>query len=158
MNTSRFWTPAPLPSISVSDEHFTGLDDSKGNNWSGSPEGLTYQRTIRALEAYGHHAESVLVGLALTKALLSAPCSHNSTLCHFPQEINPFTAVPFPGTGYGPMIISLLEYTARRVGIVPVPEHTSLSLFFSVVFEIDPACIWLELHAAPRREPAVRAA
>jgi hypothetical protein len=33
------------------------------------------------------------------------------------------------------MIISLLEYTARRVGIVPVPGRTSLSLFFSAVHE-----------------------
>ena len=95
-----------------------------GNDWSGPPEGLTLQRAIRALESYGHHTESVLIGLALTDALLSAPgCSGNASLCHFPQQIDPFTALPYPGTGYGPMMISLLEYTARRVGIVPLPTN-----------------------------------
>lgn len=38
----------------ASDARFQNL---KGNNWSGPPEGLTFQRAIRALENYGHHAE-----------------------------------------------------------------------------------------------------
>ena len=122
MNTSRFWTKMPLPSIAVSDPHF---NNEGSNNWSGDPEGLTLQRTIRALEAYGHHAESLMVGAALTRALLSLPgCSNTTattsatrtTTCAFPQQINPFTALPQSGDGYGPMIMSLLEYTARRVG------------------------------------------
>ena len=50
MNTSRFWTKMPMPSIAVSDPHF---QNDKGNNWSGPPEGLTLQRAIRALESYG---------------------------------------------------------------------------------------------------------
>jgi len=92
----------------------------------------------------GHHAESILAGLALTSALLSG-CGGSSggpshsgdgvnsgsssgssidSVCHYPQQINPFTAIPEPGDGYGPMIMSLLEYTARRVGIVPLPRGT----------------------------------
>ena len=32
---------APLPSIAASDGHFTGLNDSKGNNWPGPAAGDT---------------------------------------------------------------------------------------------------------------------
>ena len=98
MNRSRFFTKMPLPSISVSDDHF---EDDSGNNWSGAPEGLTLQRAIRALESYGHHAESVLIGLALTEALLRSPgCATNSSRCAFPQQVSPSTGVPEPGDGY----------------------------------------------------------
>jgi hypothetical protein len=41
MNKSEFWTPTPLPSIAASDPRFQNKD---GNNWSGPPEGLTFQR------------------------------------------------------------------------------------------------------------------
>lgn len=44
----------------------------------------------------------------------------------FPQQIEPFTAVPEPGDGYGPMITSFLEYTALRLGIVPRPARNAL--------------------------------
>lgn len=132
MNRSRFWTKMPLPSISASDRHFVA---GRGNDWSGPPEGLTLQRAIRALESYGHHAESLLIGLSLTSALLSAPgCARNSSACGFPQQIDPFSAMPEPGDGYGPMIMSLLEYTARRVGIVPLPSGVGGSLLWSMVY------------------------
>eukprot|EP00947_MAST-08B_sp_MAST-8B-sp1_P000729 g729.t1 len=151
MNRSRFWTKMPLPSIAVSDPHFVL---GRGNNWSGPPEGLTLQRAIRALESYGHHAESLLVGLALTASLLSTPgCGGNSTAgpgagtrgpssshvtgCAFPQQIDPFTGVPEPGDGYGPMIMSLLEYTARRVGIVPVPSGKDGQIWWSAAYVGD---------------------
>lgn len=45
---------------------------------------------------------------------------------NFPQQIDPFTAIPEPGDGYGPMIMSLLEYTALRVGVVPRPDLNAL--------------------------------
>ena len=48
MNRSEFWTPAPLPSIAVSDPRYNAIKNA--NTWSGRPMGLTYQRTIRALE------------------------------------------------------------------------------------------------------------
>lgn len=131
MNSSEFFTKMPLPSIAVSDKRFK---DKKGNNWSGPIEGLTVQRTIRALENYGHHAESVLVGLALTAALLprdgalaaSGKASAQPVGGNFPQQIEPFTGVPEPGDGYGPMIMSFLEYTALRMGIIPRPARSAL--------------------------------
>ena len=124
MNASEFWTKMPLPSIAVSDPRFH-CDPTHGNDWSGPTEGLTTQRAIRALESYGHFAELTLVGRALTAALLSGCQQHvkgKPAGCHFPQQIDPFTALPWTtglDDGYGPMIISLLQYTALRVGIVP---------------------------------------
>jgi hypothetical protein len=93
MNTSEFWTKCPLPSIAASDPHFA---NSRGNNWSGPPEGLTFQRAIRALEAYGHHAESILAGLGLTSALLSATgCRADVSKCQFPQQVRMLPRCPW---------------------------------------------------------------
>ena len=106
MNRSQFWTPTPLPSIAASDPRFQNVP---GNNWGGPAEGLTFQRAIRALSAYGHHAEVLLLGAAQRAAL--APT------VKFPQQINPLTSIPDAGDGYGPMILSLLEYTALHSGV-----------------------------------------
>eukprot|EP01049_Picozoa_sp_SAG25_P008625 SAG25_NODE_794_length_5286_cov_3.737420_6_plen_273_part_00 len=124
MNRSEFFTKAPLTSIAASDQRFK---DAKGNNWSGPLEGLTVQRAIRALESYGHHAESILIGLALTAALLPREGQRGKVVGgSYPQQIDPFTAIPEQGDGYGPMIMSYLEYVALRLGIVPRPERHAL--------------------------------
>ena len=115
MNMSEFWTATPLPSIAVSDARFA---NKKGNNWSGPPEGLTFQRTIRALMHYGHHAEIVLIGVRLRKALLATN--------KFPQQIDPFTSMPDQGDCYGPMLLSFLQYTALTTGIAVRPETGSI--------------------------------
>jgi Trehalase len=59
LNPNEFWTPMPLTSIAANDSFFRSV---KNNNWSGQPQGLTYQRSIRALENYGHYAEVCLIG------------------------------------------------------------------------------------------------
>jgi hypothetical protein len=115
MNRSEFWTATPLPSISVSDPRF---HDTAGNDWSGPPQGLTFQRAIRALESYGHHAEVLLAGVLEKSAL-------QKTL-KFPQQIDPFTSQPDSGDCYGPMLLSLLEYTAMTTGIAVRPEAATL--------------------------------
>jgi hypothetical protein len=106
MNTSEFWTRTPLPSIAASDARFQNV---AGNNWGGPAEGLTYQRAIRALGSYGHHAEVLLLGEAQRAAL--APAGR------FPQQVNPLTSQPDPGDGYGPQILALLEHTALSTGV-----------------------------------------
>ena len=111
MNHSEFFTSTPLPSISVSDSHF---HDVSGNDWSGPPQGLTFQRAIRALESYGHHSELLLIGALQRKAL--------SQKFQFPQQIDPFTSKPDKGDCYGPMLLSLLEYTALTTGIAVRPD------------------------------------
>lgn len=178
MNTSEFWTPMPLPSISVSDPRY---QNKGGNDWSGPTEGLTLQRGIRALEAYGHFAELTMVGRLLTKALLrgcqsqgsfdsrpykvtthaSSPPPHNKPGCHFPQQIDPFTGIPSTtgnDDGYGPMILSLLEYTALRVGIMPRAEllPTLLGLPPRQLYEVtEGGLLWSGLvDDAPGATPA----
>ena len=109
LNPDEFWTPMPLPSIAVKDPLFR--NDSE-NNWSGQPEGLTYQRAIRALENYGHFAEVTLLGRKLIEAVGRGGN-------RFTQQFDPFTGMPTsPGQDrYGPTILSVLEYISRLHGI-----------------------------------------
>jgi hypothetical protein len=117
MNISEFWTPTPLPSIAVSDPRF---QNKGGNDWSGPPEGLTFQRTIRGLETYGHHVEILMIGSRLRQALL------NADPMLFPQQIDPFSSMPDNGHDcYGPMLLSFLEYTALTTGIAVRPALAS---------------------------------
>jgi hypothetical protein len=120
MNASEFWTPTPLPSISAADPRFQNV---AGNNWGGPAEGLTYQRAIRALSNYGHHAEVLLLGAAQRAAL--APAGR------FPQQVNPLTSQPDPGDGYGPQMLALLEYTALSTGVAVRAEPPAI-LFSSI--------------------------
>ena len=60
LNRSEFWTNTPIPSISAADPRYNAIKNA--NTWSGRPMGLTLQRSIRALERYGHHAVSAMIG------------------------------------------------------------------------------------------------
>lgn len=111
----RFLTPDRLPFLPCS--------------WSGPPEGLTFQRAIRALETYGHHAELLLAGELQKAALLT---THT-----FPQQIDPFTSKPDGGDCYGPMLLAFLELTALTTGIVVRPE--AAEVHFSAVAVVGTA-------------------
>lgn len=114
----------PLTTVSVSDP-LGRCQIKTGSAWTGAPEGLTIQRSIRALESYDHFAELTLIGRALTAALRRG-CQSNSTgpsSCRFPTAIDPYTGVPHTGDAYGPMIMAFFEHLARRVGVVAVPER-----------------------------------
>ena len=106
LNPEEFWTPMPLPSIAENDLYFRNI---KNNNWSGQPQGLTYQRAIRALENYGHYAEVGLVG----KKLLNK----TSKTLLFTQQFDPYTSEQNGGDNYGPVILSVLEYFSRMYGV-----------------------------------------
>ncbi|MCY2930632.1 MAG: hypothetical protein NTV86_14265 [Planctomycetota bacterium] len=105
LNPAEFWTPVPLPSIAVNDPLFR---NDPGNNWSGQPEGLTYQRAIRALENYGHYAELGLLADKLFKVV--------GTKCQFSQQFDPFSGQLCPPgqDNYGPTMIAVLEYISKR--------------------------------------------
>ncbi len=109
LNTNEFWTPVPLPSIAVNDPLFR---DSSANDWSGQPEGLTYQRAIRALENYGHYSLVTELG---EKLIMTVEHARNQ----FCEQYDPFTGKPgIPWQdGYGPTILSLLEYISRMHGV-----------------------------------------
>ncbi len=110
VNPEEFWTPMPLPSTAVNDPLFRNIPE---NNWSGQPEGLTYQRTIRALENYRHHAEIPLLGNHLLRAI--------GTEGFFSQQFDPFTGEISrknnPTGDYGPTLLACLEYISRMYGV-----------------------------------------
>ncbi len=110
LNPEEFWTPMPLPSIAVNESLFR---NNKKNDWSGQPEGLTYQRAIRALENYGYFDIIPKLGHKLCDAIaLNDPVL-------FTQQFDPFTCEPSVGEGndYGPTILAFLEYTAHMYGV-----------------------------------------
>lgn len=109
MNPRAFWTPLPLVSVAINEPIF---ENAPGNNWSGQPQGLTYQRAIQALERYGHFAEVTLLGDKLLPVLIRNGCK-------FPQQLDPMTGEPSgqKADGYGPMALAALEYLSRTRGI-----------------------------------------
>ena len=109
LNPSEFWTPFPLPSISAGDKAFRNVPQ---NDWSGQPQGLTYQRAIRAFENYGHFAEITLIGQKFIEAV--------SKSLKFTQQFDPFTGGQTDDNrlwDYGPSVISTLEFIARLYGV-----------------------------------------
>ncbi len=126
LNPAEFWTPFPLPSVAACDPLFRNAPE---NNWSGQPEGLTYQRAILALERYGCHRLVSELGSKLFTAI-------EENGYRFTQQFDPFTGKPslvhavthqpVPADGnepvqdaYGPTLLATLEYIAHRWGIHP---------------------------------------
>ena len=115
LNPNEFWTPMPLPSIAYNDPLYVS---DKRNNWSGQPQGLTYQRAIRALENYGYYGIVTKLGLKFTEALLKS--EHSGSDFDFTQQYDTLEAIPAsynPVNDYGPAIIAFLSYNARLHGI-----------------------------------------
>ncbi|MFH0760322.1 MAG: trehalase family glycosidase [Bacteroidota bacterium] len=107
VNPDEFWTKMPLPSIAANDTMFRNIS---GNNWSGQPQGLTFQRSIRALENYGHYAELSMIGTVFLKAVGDS--------LKFTQQFDPFTGtVNNTSDGYGPSILASLEFISRLYGV-----------------------------------------
>ena len=126
LNPREFWTPMPLPSTAVSDPAFRNAPE---NNWSGQPEGLTFQRAIRALENYGYDSLVTVLG----QKLMDAVSAHGY---RFTQQYDPFTGAPSLPEGndpetlsaYGPTLLAVLEYIAHRWGIHPHLDRVWFSL------------------------------
>ena len=111
LNPEEFFTPVPLPSIAANDPLFWNAPD---NNWSGPPQGLTWQRAIGAMENYGHYAELTLLGRIYLKVLKAAGA--------MPQQFDPFdpenAAKENKGRdGYGPTVLGFMEYVAKFFGV-----------------------------------------
>ncbi len=107
LNPDEFWTPFPLPSVAINDPLY---DNASDNSWSGQPQGLTWQRAIRALENYGYQPVVTALGHKLFEAL--------EKNCIFPQQFDPYTGKG-QGTvdGYGPVMLAVLEYISRLYGV-----------------------------------------
>lgn len=107
LNPEEFWIPFPLPSVAANDPLFR---NSPGNDWSGQPEGLTWQRAITALENYNFHRLIPILGEKLFDTLKREKI--------FTQQYDPFTGKASGGRdGYGPTMLALLEYLSRMHGI-----------------------------------------
>lgn len=110
-NPEEFFTPVPLPSIAANDPLFRNISD---NNWSGQPQGLTWQRAIRALENYGRYAELTRLGRIYLNVIKAAGV--------LSQQFDPFDSEnPAKDNkkrdGYGPTVLGFMEYVARFFGV-----------------------------------------
>ena len=107
LNPHEFWTPMPLPSVAANDPLFRNNPE---NDWSGQPEGLTYQRAIFALENYGYDF--------LLPALADKLFAAIGDRCHFTQQFDPFTGTTQSEKGgYGPTMLAALGYIERLYGV-----------------------------------------
>jgi hypothetical protein len=107
LNPDEFWTNMPLPSVAANDPLFANVPE---NNWSGQPQGLTYQRAIRALENYGYQKLITVLGHKLFQGI--------GEDCIFTQQFDPFTGRRSGSRdGYGPTMLAVLEYISRLYGI-----------------------------------------
>ena len=111
LNPAEFWTPVPLPSIAANEPLYRNVP---GNDWSGQPMGLTYQRAIRGLENYGHYAEVTLLGTKWTELLIR---NNNAFMQQFDAMTGAPSGISSNPTGYGPTILAALEYISRMHGI-----------------------------------------
>ena len=144
LNPSEFWTPFPLPSVAANDPAFRNAPE---NNWSGQPEGLTYQRAILALERYGY--SRIVTGLG--RKLIDAVDRNG---CRFTQQYDPFTgkaslvrmADHQPADedsgeavqdAYGPTMLACLEYIAHQYGIHPHLGQVWFSLGSGEAYEYE---------------------
>lgn len=120
LNPAEFWTPMPLVSIAANDPKFKSVTH---NNWSGEPQGLTFQRAIRALENYGHYAEVTLIGEKLLAAV--------GVDLVFTQQFDAWTGKPNIPKGvrtstYGPTALAVLEYIAHLHGVELLPHKNEV--------------------------------
>ena len=120
LNPKEFWTPMPLVSIAANDPKFRSVP---WNNWSGQPQGLTFQRAIRALENHGHYAELTLIGEKLLAAV-------GKDLV-FTQQFDPWTGEPNKPRGtrtssYAPTALAVLETIAHLHGVELVLEKSQV--------------------------------
>ncbi len=124
LNPAEFWTPMPLPSVAVSDPAFRNAPE---NNWSGQPEGLTYQRAIDALERYGFEPVVTRLGRRLLRALIDGGNVFTQQFDSFTgapsrvgmkrhQALAPDSGEPFQDS-YGPTLLAALEYIAHLWGV-----------------------------------------
>ena len=135
LNPDEFWTPLPLPSVAVNDAAFRNAVE---NNWSGQCEGLTYQRTILALERYGYEKLVTALGKKLFQAIIDGGYVFTQQFDPFtgaPSCVSPVTKEPLPPDSdepfqdsYGPTLLSVLEYIAHIWGVTLVRDQIWFSL------------------------------
>jgi len=109
-NENEFWTPYPLPSMSISDPSF--VSSCPKNCWGANTQALTVLRATLWMESYGRHEEL----RELMTRWLRAFIQYDN---QFTQEIHPLTGAPIgTGTNYSPSLIMFIR-SAQTLGILP---------------------------------------
>lgn len=116
MDSTLFFTRVPFPSIAPGDKKYLRSEDNEYCAWSGPSQGLTLQRSVRALENYGHCAELGLVAGRFFDVLERHAGDFN-------VQFNPETGASMGSGGYGPMILAALEYLTHLYGLYPCGDE-----------------------------------
>jgi hypothetical protein len=106
-NPTEFWTPYPLPSISIADPTF--VKSLTENSWGGASQALTALRAPRWFEFYGKHNDFRLLMSRWVEALTAAP--------DFMQQMNPWTGEFSTSAGYSPAMLVYLDFV-NRLGLL----------------------------------------
>lgn len=103
LNPNEFWTPYPLPSISIGDPAFDhGLPR---NSWGGAAQALTALRAPRWFEHYGRSDELRHLMTRWVEGILAAP--------EFMQQMNPWTGEFSTSAGYSPAMCVFIEFVDK---------------------------------------------
>ncbi len=102
-NPAEFWTPYPLPSISIADPAFDA--SLSENSWGGASQALTALRAPRWFEHYGKHGDLEILMSRWVEAITAAP--------GFMQQMSPWTGAFTTSAGYSPAMLVYLDFVDR---------------------------------------------
>ena len=103
INPAEFWTPFPLPSISIDDPAFVRALPC--NSWGGASQALTALRAPRWFLHYGKGKDLEHLMNRWVQAILDAP--------GFMQQMNPWTGEFSTSEGYSPAMCVLIDFVDR---------------------------------------------
>lgn len=106
-NPEEFWTPYPLPSISVSEPTFQR--ELNYNSWGGASQALTALRAPRWFEHYGKSDDLKYLMERWVEAIIAAP--------GFMQQMNPLTGEFSVSMGYSPTMCAFIDFV-DKLGIL----------------------------------------
>ncbi|MBQ7292208.1 MAG: hypothetical protein IJW79_00565 [Clostridia bacterium] len=109
LNEKEFYTPLPLPLLSVSDKAFV---NDANVRWGGQVMGITYRQAVRAFEKYGFYSEFTCVAKRFLESV-----SHSMA---FTEQYDPFDGSPSKEkicADYAPTASAVLEIIARFYGV-----------------------------------------
>jgi hypothetical protein len=105
-NPQEFWTPYPLPSVSIGDPRF--VKELPRNSWGGAAQALTAMRAPRWFEHYGKSDDLRHLMTRWVEACVASDM--------FAQQINPWTGQFIGKDGYSPAMLLFIDFV-QRLGI-----------------------------------------
>jgi hypothetical protein len=111
-NPTEFWTPYPLPSISIADPAF--VTSLPANSWGGASQALTALRAPQWFAYYGKQDD--------LRILMSRWVDAMTATADFMQQMNPWTGEFSTSTGYSPSMLVYLDFV-NRLGLLAPNNH-----------------------------------